>query len=88
MLPLRTSAPPPPCPAGERAVFQPRSATFQQEVGEDIRDVLEAALLQHSCLSRGDWLSVGHGGQSYDLKVCGLHPEAAVSVIDTGRAGG
>ncbi len=34
--------------AGERAVFQPRSATFQQEVGEDIRAVLEAALLQAS----------------------------------------
>ena len=27
-------------------MFQPRSATFQQEVGEDIRGVLEAALLQ------------------------------------------
>lgn len=56
--------------AGERAVFQPRSATFQQEVGEDIRAVLEAALLQvqfraisaghalaflqHACLGRTD----------------------------------
>lgn len=39
-------------PAGERAVFQPRSATFQQEVGEDIRSVLEAALLQARAAAR------------------------------------
>lgn len=70
-------------PTGERAVFQPRSATFQQEVGEDIRGVLEAALLQHSCLTRGDWLSVRHGTSHYDLKICALQPEPACSVIDT-----
>lgn len=70
-------------PKGGRVVFQPRSATFQQEVGEDIREVLEAALLQHSCLTRGDWLAVRHGEQQYDLRVCDLQPEAAVSVIDT-----
>ena len=64
-------------------MFQPRSASFQQEVGEDIRGVLEGALLQHSCLTRGDWLAVPHGGQRYDLRICDLHPEAAVSVIDT-----
>jgi ubiquitin fusion degradation protein 1 len=69
--------------AGERAVFQPRSASFQQDVGEDIRGVLEAALLQHSCLTQGDWLSVPHGGQQYDLRICELHTEPAVSVIDT-----
>ena len=61
-----------------------RGGGIQQEVGEDIRGVLEAALLQHSCLSRGDWLAVQHGGQQYDLKVSDLQPEAAVSVIDTG----
>ena len=44
------------CPAaGERAVFQPRSATFQQEVGEDIRTVLEAALLQVRACNLG-WM--------------------------------
>lgn len=64
-------------------MFQPRSASFQQDVGEDIRGVLEAALLQHSCLTQGDWLSVPHGGQQYDLRICELHPEPAVSVIDT-----
>lgn len=74
----------PAAPAGERAVFQPRSATFQADVGEDIRAVLEAALRQHSCLARGDWLSVPHGGQRYDLRVSDLQPEPAVSVIDTG----
>jgi ubiquitin fusion degradation protein 1 len=41
-------------------VFQPRSATFQADVGADIREVLEAALRQHSCLTRGDWLTVQH----------------------------
>lgn len=43
---LRSSLLQPSPNAGERAVFQPRSAAFQQEVGEDIRGVLEAALLQ------------------------------------------
>ncbi|KAL4434646.1 hypothetical protein ABPG77_002769 [Micractinium sp. CCAP 211/92] len=70
-------------PKGERAVFQPRSAHFQQSVGDDIRPVLEGALLQHSCLTRGDWLAVQHGGQSWDLRICDLFPEEAVSVIDT-----
>ena len=41
-------------------MFQPRSATFQSDVGADIREVLEAALRQHSCLTRGDWLTVQH----------------------------
>jgi ubiquitin fusion degradation protein 1 len=64
-------------------VFQPRSASFQGDVGEDIRGVLEGALLQHSCLTRGDWLEVRHGGEQYDLRICGTHPDDAVSVIDT-----
>ncbi|PRW60527.1 Ubiquitin fusion degradation 1 [Chlorella sorokiniana] len=55
-------------PTGERAVFQPRSAFFQQE---------------HSCLTHGDWLSVRHGTSQYDLKICALQPEPACSVIDT-----
>lgn len=33
--------------AGERSVFQPRSALFQQGVGEHIREVLEQALHTH-----------------------------------------
>ncbi len=39
--------------------------------------------LQHSCLTRGDWLSVRHADSQYDLKICALTPEPACSVIDT-----
>ena len=39
--------------------------------------------MQHSCLTRGDWLSVRHGTSHYDLKICALQPEPACSVIDT-----
>jgi len=70
-------------PKGTRAVFQPRSADFQQAVGDDLREVLEAALLQHSALSVGDWVEVRHGDRTFDLRVRELEPEAAVSVIDT-----
>lgn len=46
---------------------------------------MTAPRLQHSCLTRGDWLAVQHGGQSWDLRICDLFPEDAVSVIDTGE---
>lgn len=63
---------------GERAVFQPRSALFQEAVGEHIREVLEGALHTQACLSEGDWVEVGFGGQSWDLRVRELQPEAQV----------
>jgi hypothetical protein len=69
---------PPSARAGERAVFQPRSALFQECVGEAMRDVLEDALHTHSCLSEGDWVEVQHAGQAFDLRVRELHPEAQV----------
>lgn len=70
---------------GTKAVFQPRSAEFQSTVGDTIRDVLEQALLQHSCLTVGDWISIGDKdtGRAFDLRVRELEPESAVSIIDT-----
>ena len=77
--PARWPSRPPACLAGERVVFQPRSATFQSGVGEHVREVLEAALHTHSCLSEGDWVEVaGPGGAAYDLRVRELHPAAQV----------
>lgn len=70
-------------PKATRAVFQPRSAEFQKAVGDGLREALEAALLQHSALTVGDWIEVHHAGQIYDLRVRELAPADAVSVIDT-----
>ena len=39
---------------GTFAQIQPLRATFQEEAGESVRDILEAHLLQHSCLRVGD----------------------------------
>ena len=43
--------------------------------------MLEATLARHSVLSVGDWVSVEHGGSTYDLRVQQLRPAPAVSVI-------
>lgn len=68
---------------GTKVVFQPRSAEFQSKVGEQIREVLEEALLQHSCLTVGDWIQVVYEGECFDVRVRELEPENAVSIIDT-----
>lgn len=68
---------------GTKVVFQPRSAHFQQVVGDDIREVLETCLLRHSCLTVGDWVTVMHGEHAFDLRVKELEPASSVSVIDT-----
>lgn len=70
-------------PKGTRVVFQPRSADFQSKIGDDIREVLESCLLQHSCLTIGDWVTVQHEGEEFQLQVKELEPEFSVSVIDT-----
>ena len=70
-------------PKGTRVVFQPRSARFQEAIGDDIRDVLERCLSQHSCLSVGDWVTVMHGEEVFDVRVRELEPETSVSIIDT-----
>jgi ubiquitin fusion degradation protein 1 len=72
-------------PKAERAVFQPRSALFQEAIGDDLREALEVALLQHSCLTVGDWIEVkkASSGEVFDLRVRELDPAEAVSIIDT-----
>ena len=67
--------------AGEYARFQPRTAEFQQAVGEDVRGALEAALARHSTLTQGDWIRVPFGGQIFELLVQKTRPGKAVSVI-------
>ena len=67
--------------AGSFVRFQPQSAEFQRQVGGDVEVVLETALLTRSTLTEGDWLSVAHGGQKYDLRVQQLQPAPQVSVI-------
>ena len=63
------------------ARFQPRSAAFQAEVGDDVRPVLEAALAAHSALSEGAWIGVPFAGATHELLVQKLRPARAVSVI-------
>ncbi|KAL4537224.1 hypothetical protein Ndes2526B_g04870 [Nannochloris sp. 'desiccata'] len=71
-------------PKATKAVFQPRSALFQEAIGEDLRESLEAALLQHSALTVGDWIEVKNSaGELFDLRVRELEPAGAVSIIDT-----
>jgi ubiquitin fusion degradation protein 1 len=72
-------------PKGTRAVFQPRLATFQQAIGDDVESALESALLQHSALTVGDWIEVvvPSTGECFDVRVKELEPAVAVSVIDT-----
>jgi ubiquitin fusion degradation protein 1 len=71
-------------PKATKAIFQPRSALFQQAIGEDLREALEAALLQHSALTVGDWIEVRNSnGDVFDLRVRELEPAEAVSIIDT-----
>lgn len=40
-----------------------------QEVGDDVRQVLEDALHTHCTLTEGDTLVVPHGDKKYDLRV-------------------
>lgn len=72
-------------PKGTRAVFQPRLATFQQAIGDEVESALESALLQHSALTVGDWIEVvvPSTGECFDVRVKELQPADAVSVIDT-----
>ena len=72
------------CPqlrAGTSVRFQPRSAGFQDAVGESVEQVLQASMFTHSTLTQGEWVQVHHAGTQHDLKVLALTPEAAVSII-------
>ena len=66
---------------GTYVKFQPRSAGFQEEVGEGVEQVLQASMFTHSTLTQGEWVQVSHAGTLHDLKVLALKPEAAVSII-------
>ena len=66
---------------GVYARFQPRTADFQKDVGDDVRVTLEAALERHSTLTEGNWISVPFAGSSFELLVQKLRPGKAVSVI-------
>ena len=61
--------------------FQPRSAVFQDAVGDSVEQVLQASMFTHSTLTQGEWVQVQHAGTQHDLKVLALRPAAAVSII-------
>ena len=61
--------------------FQPLTADFQREVGDDVRAVLEAALERHSTLTEGNRISAPFGEVSFELLVQKLRPGNAISVI-------
>ena len=68
-------------PAGTFARLQPKTADFQQEVGEHMEAVLEAALSTRSTITEGDWLAVDFCGKKFLLRVQSLLPAPQVSVI-------
>ena len=72
------------CHAGSFVRFQPQTAAFQKQVGAEVETVLEQALLTRSTLTEGDWVSVVHSDQQFDLRVQQLQPASQVSVIGRG----
>ncbi|KAL3156060.1 hypothetical protein ABBQ32_013048 [Trebouxia sp. C0010 RCD-2024] len=70
-------------PKGTYVRFQPRSAGFQEAVGESVEQVLQASMFTHSTLTQGEWVQVQHAGTLHDLKVLALKPQPAVSIIET-----
>lgn len=70
-------------PKGTYVSFQPRSAGFQEEVGDGVEQVLQASMFTHSTLTQGEWVQVSYAGTFHDLKVLALKPEPAVSIIET-----
>lgn len=67
--------------AGTYVRFQPRSADFQEALGEVMEHALQASMFTHSTLTEGEWVQIAHEGTTHDVKVLALQPEAAVSVI-------
>ena len=67
--------------AGMYVRFQPRSAGFQEEVGDGVEQVLQGSMFTHSTLTQGEWVQVSYAGTFHDLKVLALKPEPAVSII-------
>jgi len=68
---------------GTFARLQPATTAFQADCAGEVKEVLERALLRHSCLTEGDWIQVWSAGKAYDLRVESLEPSGAVSIIET-----
>eukprot|EP01025_Chloroclados_australasicus_P027761 TRINITY_DN27479_c0_g1_i1.p1 TRINITY_DN27479_c0_g1~~TRINITY_DN27479_c0_g1_i1.p1 ORF type:complete len:413 (-),score=61.58 TRINITY_DN27479_c0_g1_i1:245-1483(-) len=68
---------------GSFVEFQPANASFQKDVGDEISNVLEAALTSYCTLTQGDIVHVHYNEIPYELKVLTLQPDPEVSIIDT-----
>ncbi|GMH35773.1 hypothetical protein BSKO_03641 [Bryopsis sp. KO-2023] len=68
---------------GKYARFQPVRYGFHEAIGDEMRSVLEGALMTHCTLTEGDYLELHHNGVLHELKVVELEPRSAVSVMDT-----
>lgn len=51
--------------------FQPLQHGFHEAVGDDVRPVLEAALMPYATLTEGDVVGVAHEGRTWTFKVGG-----------------
>lgn len=70
-------------PKGTFARLQPLEAGFQQAAGEDVKEILEAALAAYCCLTEGDTLDVEVASVRFTLRVQALLPAEAVSLAET-----
>lgn len=70
-------------PKGTFARLQPLEAGFQQAAGDKVKEILEAALAQYSCLTEGDTVDVEIEDVTFVLRVQALLPAEAVSVVET-----
>ncbi|GIL42788.1 hypothetical protein Vafri_169 [Volvox africanus] len=67
---------------GSYVRLQPMCHGFHDALGDGLREALEAELMGHSTLTEGDWITVGHGGRDWPVRVQELQPSDAVSVLD------
>ncbi|GLI69109.1 hypothetical protein VaNZ11_013656 [Volvox africanus] len=67
---------------GSYVRLQPMCHGFHDALGDGLREALEAELMGHSTLTEGDWITVGHGGRDWPLRVQELQPNDAISVLD------
>lgn len=66
---------------GTYAKVQPRTGNLWHV--PELKGMLEMNLQNHATLSEGDVLQVWYRGRCFDLRVTGLEPTQAVTVIDT-----
>lgn len=62
------------------AKFQPQSTDFLDI--DDHKKVLENALRNFACLTKGDLVAINHNSKIYELSVLETKPDNAVSIID------